>query len=61
MISTIHNANLVNTKKKCRKTNRRIRKPGCVLDYNKYMKGVQIDQADQFLSYYPVYRKTIKW
>ena len=29
------------------------------MDYNKYMKGV--DRADQFLSYYPIYRKTIKW
>ena len=59
MISTIHNTNLADTQKKCRKTNREIRKPGCVLDYNKYMKGA--DRADQFLSYYPIYRKTIKW
>lgn len=59
MISTIHNANLIDTQKRCRKTNRTIQKPESVLDYNKYMKGV--DRADQFLSYYPIYRKTIKW
>ena len=58
-ISTIHNGSLVDTAKKCRKTNSTIKKPATILDYNKYMKGV--DRADQFLSYYPIYRKTIKW
>ena len=59
MVSTIHNATLIDTKKKCRKTNCPIKKPESILDYNKYMKGV--DRADQYLSYYPIYRKTIKW
>ncbi|KAL6420503.1 hypothetical protein ACFW04_013838 [Cataglyphis niger] len=59
MISTIHNATLTNTQRTCRKTNYTIKKPESVLDYNKYMKGV--DRADQYLSYYPIYRKTIKW
>nr|XP_022903201.1 piggyBac transposable element-derived protein 4-like [Onthophagus taurus] len=59
IISTIHNATLIDTQKKCRKTNCRIKKPESVLDYNKNMKGV--DRADYFLSYYPIYRKTIKW
>ncbi|XP_068618055.1 piggyBac transposable element-derived protein 4-like [Battus philenor] len=59
MISTIHNATLTNIQRKCRKTNYTIKKPESVLDYNKYMKGV--DRADQYLSYYPIYRKTIKW
>ncbi|XP_025162453.1 piggyBac transposable element-derived protein 4-like [Harpegnathos saltator] len=59
MISTIHNATLTDTQRKCRKTNYTIKKPESVLDYNKYMKGV--DRADQYLSYYPIYRKTVKW
>lgn len=59
MISTIHNATLINTQRTCRKTNCTIKKPESVLDYNKYMKGV--DRADQYLSYYPIYRKSIKW
>lgn len=59
MISTIHNATLIDTQRKCRKTNCTIKKPESVLHYNKYMKGV--DRADQFLSYYPIYKKTIKW
>ncbi|XP_048514356.1 piggyBac transposable element-derived protein 4-like [Athalia rosae] len=59
IISTIHNGGLVDTTKKYRKTNSTIKKPASILDYNKYMKGV--DRADQFLCYYPIYRKTIKW
>ncbi|XP_047360348.1 piggyBac transposable element-derived protein 4-like isoform X2 [Vespa velutina] len=59
MISTIHNATLTNTQTKCRKTNYTIKKPESVLDYNKYMK--RVDWPDQYLSYYPIYRKTIKW
>lgn len=59
MISTIHNAEIVDTGKTCRKTGQPIQKPRCILDYNQHMKGV--DRADQYLSYYPIYRKTIKW
>jgi hypothetical protein len=29
------------------------------MEYNKFMKGV--DRADQYLSYYPILRKTMKW
>lgn len=36
-----------------------ILKPISILDYNKYMKGV--DRADQYLSYYSIFRKTKKW
>lgn len=59
MISTIHNAEIVDTGEICRKTNRPIQKPKCIIDYNHHMKGV--DRADQYLSNYPIYRKTIKW
>ena len=34
-------------------------KPNCIVEYNKYMKGV--DRADQYLSYYSFVRKTVKW
>ncbi|XP_015189652.1 PREDICTED: piggyBac transposable element-derived protein 4-like [Polistes dominula] len=59
MISTIHNAEFVDSGKICRKTGRAIQKPGCIFDYNQHMKGV--DRADQYLSYYPIFRKTLKW
>jgi len=36
-----------------------IKKPYAVVQYNKFMKGV--DRADQYLSYYSVLRKTVKW
>lgn len=36
-----------------------IQKPQAILEYNKYMSG--IDHQDQLLSYYPCERKTIRW
>jgi hypothetical protein len=36
-----------------------VKKPCAVVQYNNFMKGV--DRADQYLSYYPVLRKTVKW
>jgi hypothetical protein len=45
MISTIHGATIVSTGKKDRKTNREIRVPAAIVQYNKFMKG--IDRADQ--------------
>lgn len=36
-----------------------ILKPSPVLDYNKYMGGV--DKGDQVIHYYSVARKSIKW
>ena len=58
-ISTIHDATVVSTVRKDRKTNMEIKKPYAVVQYNKFMKGV--DRADQYLSYYSVLRKTVKW
>jgi len=58
-ISTIHDATVVSTGRKDRKTNMEIKKPYAVVQYNKFMKGV--DRADQYLSYYSVLRKTVKW
>ena len=59
MISTIHEATIVNKGRKDRKTHMEIKKPYVVVQYNKFMKGV--DRADQYLSNYSVLRKTVKW
>ena len=59
MISTIHNATVVSTGRKDRKTNMEIKKPYAVIQYNKFMK--RVDGADQYLSCYSILRKTAKW
>jgi hypothetical protein len=59
MISTVHDAIIVNTRRKDRKTNMEIMKPYAVVQYNEVMKDV--DRADQYLRYYSVLRKTVKW
>jgi len=59
MISTIHDATIVNEGRKDRKTNMEIKKPYALGQYNKFIKG--IDRADQYLSFYSVLRKTVKW
>ena len=59
MISTIHDTTNVNTWREDRKTNMEIKMPYAVIQYNICMKG--IDRADQYLIYYPVLRKTVKW
>ncbi|EFN76604.1 PiggyBac transposable element-derived protein 4, partial [Harpegnathos saltator] len=57
MISTMHAANMIEiTHPKTKKT---VRKPTCIVEYDKYMKGV--DCADQYLSYYSILLKTKKW
>ena len=59
MISTIHDATVVNTGRKDAKTKVEIKKPFAAVQYNKFVKG--IDRAEQCLSYYSVLRKTVKW
>jgi len=59
MLSMIHDATIVNKGRKDRKTNMEVKKPYIVVHYNKFMKD--IDRADQYLSFYPVLRKTVKW
>jgi hypothetical protein len=59
MIGTIHDATVVSTGRKDRKTNMEIKKPYAVVQYNKLTKGVE--RPDQYLSYYSVLRKTAKW
>lgn len=60
MLTTIpsHNETLVNSGKKT-KSGEPLKKPGCVIDYNKAKKGVDI--SDQMSSYHSVLRKGIKW
>jgi cytochrome c oxidase subunit IV len=36
-----------------------MKKPYAVVQYNKFIKGVE--SADQYLNYYTVLQKTIKW
>jgi len=50
---------IVNKGRKDRKTNMEIKKHRSVVQYYKFMKGV--DRADQFLSYYSVLRESVKW
>jgi len=59
MISTIHDVTVVSTGRKDRKTNMEIKKPYAVIQYNEFLKGV--NRADQYLNYYSVLRKCVKW
>jgi hypothetical protein len=59
VISTIHEATIVNRRQKDRKTSMEIKKPYAVVQCSKVMKGV--DRADQYLSFYMVLRNTVKW
>jgi len=49
MISTIHDATIINKGRKDRNTNMEIKKPYAVVQYNKIIKDV--DRAGQNLSY----------
>jgi hypothetical protein len=60
MISTIHEATIVNTGQKGRKTNIEIKKPYVLVQYDKFMKGIDRSDQYQYLSYYSVLRKTVK-
>jgi len=55
----IHDVTIVDKGGKDRKTNIEIKKPHAVGQYNKFTKGVE--RADQYLSYYSVLKKTVKW
>jgi hypothetical protein len=59
MISTIHDATIVNKGRKDRKTNMEIKKPNAVVQSNKFIKDV--DRADQYLSHCSVLKRTVKW
>ena len=48
MVSTIHDTSVANKEREDRKTNMEVNKPYAVVQYNKFIKG--IDRADQYLS-----------
>ena len=56
MISTLHTAEVTETTSRRKGVTKR---PKCVIDYNTHMHGV--DTVDQYLTYYPFIRKTVKW
>jgi len=58
MISTIHDATIVNKGRKDRQTNMEIKKPYAVVQYHKFIKSLH--RADQYLTYYSVLKKTVK-
>lgn len=57
MISTLHDTSMLPVQR--RGEEEPVDKPVCVIDYNKYMGGV--DHSDQLMSYYPFKRKALKW
>ena len=62
MLSTIHQSGMTVVQRRSRHGQRgveEIRKPTVVMQYNKFMGGV--DQADQMLSYYGFTHRTAKW
>ena len=59
MITTIHSAEIVESHNIDWVSKEKIWKPICVVQYNKYMKGV--DRADQYLSYFSMVHRTKKW
>ena len=58
MLSTIHNANEMLTKKKDAHGNR-LPKPVCIHQYTQNMSGVDI--SDQYMSFHLALRKSMKW
>jgi len=52
MISTIHDATIVNKERKDRKTNMEVKKPYAVVQYNKFMKGVDRQTSTQVFTQY---------
>lgn len=59
MLSSLHDSSLLNTNKSNRKSGEIIKKPKCVVNYNKCMGS--IDKCDMLLSSVEFVRKTTKW
>jgi len=61
-ISTKHDASTTTITRRIKRgggATEEVSKPACIVDYNKYMAGV--DGLDQMISYYPFTRKSVKW
>jgi len=56
MIFTIHDSTMVDVPRRNEEVKKKLI---CIFHYNMFMKGV--DRADQYLSYYSLLRKTVKW
>ena len=56
MVTTIHDISLACTGKEDKRTGHQIAKPTCILQYNKYRKGV--GQSDQYLANFNILQKT---
>lgn len=59
MLSSVHNANWIDTGKRHWRTKEIIEKPECIHDYICKMGGV--DLSDQMMTYYSFLRKSLKW
>lgn len=59
MLTTIHDFQMVRTGKQDRRTNQEKVKPNVVIEYSKFMGGV--DKSDMEMSFSESTRKTIKW
>ena len=59
MLSTCHNSETAETGRVERATGTAVRKPKVIIDYNKYMGGV--DRSDQLMQYHSFERKTSKY
>lgn len=58
-VSSIHSAEMKESHNVDHTTKQKIIKLNALIDYNKHMKGV--DRTNQYLSYYSILRKTVKW
>jgi hypothetical protein len=56
MIFTIHNLSMVEVQ---RRHGHVLKEPICISQYNMFIK--EVDRVDQFLAYYSLPRKTVKW
>ena len=61
MVNTIHQDKMVTVEEKVKGSSKKVTytRPECVVNYNKFMNGV--DKMDQKISYYPFPRKTHRW
>ena len=59
MLSTVHGSDMSATRRREKDTNEIIMKPSMVVNYNKYMGGV--DRSDQMISYTNSIVKSFKW
>ena len=60
-LSTMHDDSIITITRKKKGPGaqlKEVQKPECIIEYNKYISGV--DSVDQMISYYPFTQKTLK-